>query len=256
MHAAPGSTDQQSQGPRTSATQPGHSPSVEPAAESSQTPSAKEEPVPSTPQRLSIAKYRAAHPPKLPPAKMSEHSSSPAGEQAPRRVRNAYDDLFGSEEGEVNANPSEGDGRSPRSGHSSSRTPRSRSRSRSPPLHSFISPRSETRGSHLHPDPLRHAPPLPPRDGDDPTDPDTVSNPLDQAQRRQLEERTAPTRSNIPEALPIVNPSRRDYGFTSSEDPLKVANDWAKGLLGSYIVGPRASTTADVDERLALASAI
>ncbi|KAG6592485.1 uncharacterized protein IUM83_12553 [Phytophthora cinnamomi] len=103
-------------------------------------------------------------------------------------------------------------------------------------------------------DALRSALPLSSRyddDNDDHVEPNVITNPLDEAKDWELEERNAPRRSHVPEPLPLIG-SSPGYGSRSRENPAEVANEMAKGLLGSYVIEPPALTEAEVNTRIAL----
>ncbi|POM73643.1 hypothetical protein PHPALM_9494 [Phytophthora palmivora] len=75
-----------------------------------------------------------------------------------------------------------------------------------------------------------------------------ITNPLDEAQGRQLEQQRGAPRSNIPEARPLVSDSQRDYGFRP-RDPAVVAREAAQQLLTTYVIGPEATTPDQVAVR-------
>ncbi|POM80193.1 Hypothetical protein PHPALM_2002 [Phytophthora palmivora] len=64
-----------------------------------------------------------------------------------------------------------------------------------------------------------------------------ITNPLDEAQGQQLEQQRGASRSNIPEARPLVSNSQRDYSFRP-RDPAVVARESAQQLLTTYVIGP------------------
>ncbi|CAH0481206.1 unnamed protein product [Peronospora belbahrii] len=140
-------------------------------------------------------------------------------------------DIFGDDDSDV---ASTGGGAESPSGHGfprSSRSPNEKRRSRS-----LSSPPRETT-------PLRQAPPLPSREDTD----EEVSNPLDAAQRRQLDDEA--------QAAALARPkqtfSRRDYGFVP-RDPNKEARRAALQFLRPYIIGSHARKACENADSVAL----
>ncbi|POM80194.1 hypothetical protein PHPALM_2001 [Phytophthora palmivora] len=78
-----------------------------------------------------------------------------------------------------------------------------------------------------------------------------ITNPLDEAQGRQLEQQRGAPPSNIPEARPLVSDSQQNYGFRP-RDPAVVAREAAQQLLPTYVIGPEATTPDQVAARTQL----
>ncbi|KAE8878985.1 hypothetical protein PF002_g29910 [Phytophthora fragariae] len=175
---------------------------------------------------------------------MSERSSSLAGAQSSWKPKLARDVLFEDfEEGMVL--PTKGQEGSPGAGHRPRSPVRSRSRSpmRSPPRSPLRTPNpSSERGTGASA--LRNAPPLSSRDESE--DSNVVTNDLDEAQSQQLDVRREASRSNIPAALQLAKKSRKDYHFGGSKDPVKEANELAKGSLVEYVIEPAARSDAEL----------
>ncbi|KAG3060671.1 hypothetical protein PI124_g22878 [Phytophthora idaei] len=88
---------------------------------------------------------------------------------------------------------------------------------------------------------LCDAPPLTSRYEEDRSDPNTITNDLDEDQSRQLSTEPSSQRSNRPTARPLTLPSRCHYGFQPL-DPAKTARRAALQLLDTYACGPSTAT--------------
>ncbi|KAG6612632.1 uncharacterized protein IUM83_03241 [Phytophthora cinnamomi] len=116
-------------------------------------PSPSETTATTTPSRISVTEYRAAHFCKHGPTLMAKHYSSQTGEQTSRGAHRADDQLGGQKESEVDDDSSK-DGGDLTKG---TRSPESSARSCSPPRHSFLSPRSRTQALAPVSDPVDSA---------------------------------------------------------------------------------------------------
>ncbi|KAG6617066.1 uncharacterized protein IUM83_04808 [Phytophthora cinnamomi] len=102
-------------------------------------------------------------------------------------------------------------------------------------------------------DALRNAPPRSSScgdDNDDHVDPNVITNPLDEAQGRGLEERNAPRRSHPWGLTPHWFPSRIWLQEPGGSRRGRERNGQSR--LRSDVIGPPASTEAEVNTRIAL----